>query len=317
MATGRDLHIDAPLSNMAFRKFSSMTGRFIAGQVFPPIPVGKQSDKYYIIEQDAFLRVPDTRRAPKTKANRVEFDVSSESYYADNYALAGDNALEDLSNADSALMLRENTTNVVIDGLLIDQEVRVANTVTSISNVGSGVILTGNKKWGDFVSSSPLSDVTTGHAFIALSGMEANVAITDKDTLAIVRRHPELLDMYKYTSGGELTDAQLMEVFKVSKFLIGRGVKQNAKEGGTSSITNIWGNNFVLAYIDPNPKGKQVVTLGGAFRWQPAGFPAPFAVERQREDGAGSKKIEVIEANYFQDEKIIASALGYAITSTL
>ena len=317
MATGRDLHIDTPLSNLAFRKWGSQTSRFIAGQVFPPIKVNKQSDKYYIVEKDAFLRVYDTKRAPKTKANRVEFGVSSESYYAENFALAGDNSLEDLSNADNALMLRENTTGVVLDGLLNDQEVRVANTVTSISNVGSGVALTGGNKWSDFVGSSPLSDVTTAHAFIELSGVEANVAIIDKDTLAIVRRHPELLDMYKYTSGGELTDEQLRQVFKVPKILVGRGVKQNALEGGTSSITNIWGNNVVFAHINPSPAGKKVVTLGGAFRWQPAGFPAPFSVGRQRFAGAGTENIEVIEANYFQDEKIIASALGYAITGTL
>jgi len=317
MATGRGIHIDRPLSNMAVAAFNAGMDGMIAPLVMPPVPVDKQSDLYYIIQKGAFLRIHDTKRSPKTKANRIEFDVSSNSYFAHNYALGGDNSLEDLSNADRAVMLRQNTTDLVLGGLARDQERRVANIVTSGSNLGSYVALSGTNKWNDFVSSDPIADVTTGHAFIQNNtGLMANTAIIDKDTLAVIRRHPGLLDMYKYTSGGEVTDAQLMAAFKVQRILVGAAVMENALEGGTSSMTNIWGNNFVLAHIK-SATGPKTATFGLSFRWTPEGFPAPMQVARQVFSGPGTENIEVLEAQYFQDERVVASELAYGITNTL
>ncbi len=315
--TGADAHVDVPLSNLAVEAFSAGDDEFIGDQVFPMVDVGKQSDKYYIIEKAAFLRDEDALRAEKTKARRIEFTVNSDRYFADNYALASENPLEVLSNADVAIRLRENSTKLVVGRLRRAQEIRVANAVTSATNLGSGVALTGTAKWTDFINSDPIGDVTTGHATIKqVTGLVANTMIMDWDTMMVVRRHPDLLDMFKYTSGGMLNQDQLGSVFGVSRMLIGQGVKENALEGATSSITNIWGNNVILAHIEPGT-GLQTRTLGLRFQWRPAGFPGPMQVERQVEKGAGSRKVEIIEAGHFQDEKIVASELGYAITGTL
>lgn len=315
-ASGKDVHLDVPLSNFAVSAFAEGDDQFVAEQLMPEVPVGNKSDKYYIIDKGNFFRVEDTKRAPKSRANRVTFGVSSESYNAENYALAGDNAIEDVANADNALMLRQNTVRLVTTQLRRDQERRIANLVTSISNVGSGVQLTGTNKWGDSAS-DPIADVTTGHAFMrSQTGLVANTAVIDWDTLQVVRRHPLLLDMFKYTSGGRVTDAQLMEVFKVQRMLVGMGIVENALEGGTSSMTNIWGNNLVLAHVGANT-GMQSVTFGVRFRWRPAGMPAPFAVLRSTENAAGSRHIEIVEEMYFQDEKIVGADLAYVIADTL
>jgi hypothetical protein len=314
--SGRDVHLDVPLSNLAVSAFDTGDESFIAEQILPAVPVGKQSDKYYTISKEAFLRVPDTKRAPRTEARRVEFEVSSDAYFANNYALAAENALEDLANADLAIQLRQNSTRLVVTNLRRDMEVRTAGLITSISNVGSGVQLTGTSKWGDS-NSDPVADVTTGHAFIRhTTGLKANTMIVDEDTIAIVRRHPLLLDMFKYTSGGEVTDDQLRSVFKVNRMLIGSGIKENALEGGVSSITNIWGNNAVLVHLGP-ATGLQSQTFGLRFRWQPPIFPANMGVFTRVENGAGTKKIELVEAGYYQDERIVASDLAYVIQDTL
>ena len=316
--SGPNAHVDVPLSNLAIAAFSTGEEEFIADQLFPMVTVGKQSDKYYIIEKGAFLRSEETLRAPKTKARRIEYTVNSESYFADNHALADENALEDLANADIAIGLRENSTLLVTSRLKRAQEIRVANLVTSASNLGSGVALSGTAKWNDFVSSNPLADVRTGHAFIRqTTGLRANTMILDHDTWQIVRHHPDLLDLYKHTSGGQLDLGQLAATFTVDRILLASGIVENMPEGSTSSsITNIWSNVCILAHMEPGTSLK-TRTLGLRFGFQPAGFPAPFQVERTVEAGAGTKKIEVIEAGHFQDEKIVASELGYAITGTL
>jgi hypothetical protein len=315
-ATDGGAHIDVPLGRMAVMAFQTGDSEFIGDQLMPAIPVGKESDKYYIIEKGAFLRTPDTLRARSTEARRVRFETSSESYFAHNYALASDIPIEDINTADNAVQLRQNTTKLIATNLRRDQEVRVANLVTSITNIGSGVALTGTAKWGD-PSSDPIADVTTAHAFVEnTTGLSPNTMVIDKDTMAIVRRHPLLLDMYKYTDGGLVNDAQLREVFGVSRILVGRGIKENALEGGTSSITTIWGNNVIVAHVGM-ATGLQSQTFGGRFQWRNPAFPAPFGVTRAVQNQAGSKHVEILEAGYYQDEKIIASDLAYAITGTL
>lgn len=308
-------HIDTPLSNLAVKAFDG-GGDFIAGQLFPAATVGKQSDGYYVIDKDSWLRVPDTKRSPKSPANRVEWKASTDTYFANNYALATDHAKETLANADQALSVRETSTSFVVENLQRDLEVRVANKVTSISNVGSGVSLTGANKWSDYANSDPISAVNTGHAFIEnLTGLHANVCAMDKDTHRILRHHPVIRDYTKYTGAGPVPDAMLAELFEVDRILIARGIKNNAKEGDSASITNIWGNNFLLAHIRP-AVGLQTMTFGIGMRWAPEGFPAPFVVERYDHHDK-SKKAEVVEAQYFQDEKIVAQDLSYLIAGTL
>ena len=314
--SGRDVHIDVPLSNIAVEAFKS--GNFVAPQLFPVVPVGKQSDVYYTITKNSWLRTPSsTLRSPKTAPRRVEFDVSSDTYFAHNYALAGENAHEVLANADSPISLRQRTTRKVVEDLMRDMEVRIANKVTSITNIGSGVLLTGANKWSDYLNSDPVSDISTGCAFIrSNTGVIPNTMLVDWDTYQIVRRHPVMLDMYKYTQGGLLNDAELREVFKVQRILVSDAIRNVALEGATASIVNIWGNNALLCYVDPAAPSLQTVTFGLGFRWTAPELPAPMAA-RVYDDPDPGKKVEITEVGYYQDEKIVASQLAYLVGNTL
>lgn len=319
-ASGPDVHHDSLMSNVAVSAFSTGMDGLIGNELFPEVGVMRQSDRYAIIDKGNFLRIPDTTRSPRTKAKRVEFQVSSDRYFADNFALAGEISMEDLQNADNVFGLRSNTTKLVVGDMLRDQEQRIVNIVTSATNMGSGTILAGADKWSDYVNSDPIGDVTTGHAFIkSRTGLIANVAAMDWDTMKILRRHPDLLDKYKSAggfAGGDISMAQLADALDVDRLLISKAVKENALEGGTSSMTSLWGNNFLLAHIEPGA-GQETTTLGLRFVWRPAGFPADAGVVINQEKGAGTRWVEVVETHRFQDEKVVASDLGYLISSTL
>jgi hypothetical protein len=110
--------------------------------------------------------------------------------------------------------------------------------------------------------------------------------------------------------------AQIADAFDVTNVLVARGIVENALEGATSSITNIWGNSAVLARVTA-PTGLQTATAGLRMQWRPGGFPAPFGVVTTRDVGAGSTWSEIVEAGHFQDEKIVASSLIYTINDTL
>jgi hypothetical protein len=313
--TGRDVHIDVPLSRVAVQAFDR--GTYVGPALFPIVNVGKQSDVYYVIDKASWMRAPGTTlRAPKTAPRRVEFNISSDTYFAHNYALAGENALEVLANADNALDLRRRTASKVTGDLAVDMEVRIANKVTSISNIGSGVALSGTAKWSDFSQSDPIADITTGHAFIrGTTGLIANTLLLDFNTHQVVRRHPVLLDMYKYTQGGFLNMTELQEVFSVQRILIGNAIRNVAQEGQAASMVNIWGNNALLCYVEAG-MGMDTQTFGAGFRWTPDGVPAPMQASVYMDPDPG-KKSEIVEVGYYQDEKIIARDLAYLVGSTL
>lgn len=312
--SGREAYFDQPLTNLtiaAFAKTAEQQG-YIADMVFPSVPVQKQSGRYFTIDQDSWLRVPDARRAPKTSPNRVEFKISSDAYFADNYALAAEMAKEDLSNAEAALQLRENSAQIALTGLLQDLEVRVANLLTSSTNLGSGVTVT--SKWSDLTNSNPLVDISTASAFIrSQTGLVANTLIVDEDTYQVLRRHSKILELYKYTSGGLLEETAIAAALGVTRILHGRAIRNWAPEGAVGSYTSIWGNNAILAYVGPGT-GLQTATLGLQLRWTPEGIPAPFQVFRYDDPDPG-KKVEVVECGYYQDEKVVAKALGYIMVA--
>ena len=308
-------HLDVPLSNLAVAAFAT-NQNYIGQQLFPVVPVDKESNKYYTLDKASWLMLHDTKRARKAPPNAIEWQVSSDGYSCKNYATRASNALEDLDNADTAIMLRENTTNLIVEHLLRDYERRIANIVTSGTNVGSYVALTGAGKFSDYVNSDPIATVNTGHAFIRNNtGLIANTVVTDFDTLQILRRHPQLLDLYKNVSGGELTDGQIASLFKVQRILVGTAVYNQGIYGQTSSMANIWGNNLLLAHIRPGIS-LQTATLGLSMRWTPAGLPAPMQVTRYLDSDPGVKA-EFVEGGYYQDEKVVAPELGYLIANTL
>ena len=146
--------------------------------------------------------------------------------------------------------------------------------------------------------------------------MIPNTLLMDWDTLQVLRRHPVILDMYKYTQGGLVNDAELREVFKVGRILVSNAVYNSAVEGAATTITNIWGNNALLCYVDPKPPSLRTVTFGLGFRWTPEGIPAPMQT-RVYDDPDPGKKVEVTEVGYYQDEKIVAPQLAYLVGDTL
>lgn len=319
-----DGHVDRALSNLAVAAFDRGSEGLVANDLLPLVPVEYQSDKYFIIEKDAFRRAPDSAlRAPGTAARTVQFKVSSDSFYCRNFALASETPLEFIRNADAAIRFRENASDLVVRQLLLDQEVRIAGLVTSITNIGSGVALTGTAKWSDFANSNPLADINTAHAFIRnQTGLLPNTAVIDWDTLMVLRRHPQLLDFHKFTSGGELTDERIRDFLKVGRLLIARGTIQNEIEGvsdggaGTASTTSIWGNTVLFCRTDTVPN-LQAQTFGMRFRWQPDIFPANLAVAVDQQNRPGQRHVEVVEAGYYQDERVVARDLAYAITTVL
>jgi len=318
-AIGNAVHADRPLTNIAVEAFNTGEDGLIGDMLAPGVSVKKSSDTYYVIDKGAFLRLSSdgAKRAPGTAARRKLWSVSSDQYSVTNYALAGEIPVEYLTDADEAIRHRENTTRNVVGDLRLQQEKRISNLVTSISNVGSGVTLTGGNKFTDFVNSNPLGVVNTAQAFIrSNTGLIATDMAIDWDTAKILRQHPQLLDRFKYTSGGEVTMGQLAEFFDVKNIHVAHAIENTGEEGLADSMSGIWPNFMSLFHKGMNV-GLQTKTPVLRMQWTTTAFQGNFGVKRKLEDDAGDKHVEVIEAGHYQDEKIVARDLIYTVLGTL
>lgn len=308
-ATGRDLHIDVPVTNILL---SYEPQGLIAPSIYPIVPVDKETNVYYTFPKADTLRLHDAFRARGRAANRIHFDVSSDTYAVKNYSLAMDIPLEDIDNADNPIDIRGSAGRRVLNGLNLAWEDRLAVTLTTTTNMTSSTALA--NAWDNLTNTDPVNDLYIGRdAIRKLTGFTPNVAIFADIAWSHFSRHPDIIEFIRgkgdSTGGGPVAEAQVATAFGWDRVLIGKGLKNTAGEGLAGSFSDIWSTACVLLYVNPSP-GLMEPSHGYTFRWTPAGLPGALAVERytnQRE------KTESVEVHMFQDEKVTGTDLGYLI----
>jgi hypothetical protein len=310
-STGRDLHIDVLLSNVAI---GYSVGDTVAGAIAPVVGVGKQSNAYAIFSRADALRIEDTKRSPGTEANRVTRTLSSDTYYAQNYALKYPVTIEDRENADPihAQNIINDGVRYITDKLMLDWEDRVAGQVNSTSNVGSSAAVA--SEWDASASSDPLGDMNTALDNIQdLTGTRGNRIVMGLAAWRSLRRNDQILNRLFGTNngGGYASRAQVASLLEVDQILIGAAYKNTGNEAQAESLSSIWGDN-VLCYYTPNAPSRDEPSFMYSFRWNPAGLPN---MQAERHAFDSKTKTEEVEVGYYQDEKITGDEYSFLLTA--
>jgi hypothetical protein len=314
--TAREGHLDKALTGVSIAAYDAAASDTIDA-IFPVVGVQHQTDKYWTITKNDWLRIPNNERAPGAPSPRLTWSVSSDAYTTKNYGLAVEYPVEYVANAEAALSYRRSSAAIVSQTMVRATEERLKNLVSSGGNVGSGATLSGTAQWTDLTNSDPIGDVRTGQAYIeSVTGLNANVGITTNHVLRTLARHPDLTELTKYTNKGLATADFMAEVFELDRIIVVKGIKENALEGGTSSLTNLWPNNFILAHVEP-AAGLMTRTLGLQFRWTNPDLGTRNSVKVARYDEAGQNHTEAMEILDWMTEKIVAPELGYVIQDAI
>jgi len=312
LATGRDLHIDTVLSNIVIGR---RPAGYIADQLLPVLNVSKQSNVYYKRDfKESLQYVPNLdARAPGTKSKEVFWTVSSDTYFAKNYALSTHWTTEDEVNADDSIALNQESAEYVTDRLLISYEARVA----ALANTAANVATTTNvaTAWSNTTGSRPFDDLSNQiEAFRMRTSLRPNLLIVPEQIATLLRRNDQIIDRLFGDRGGIAMDSQIASLLKVDKILVPEIMVNTAALGAAGTIAPVWGNYVHLAYVSPLP-GRKVDTWLQAFRWTDPRFGVPFAIRRFPFDSETMS--QRIEASYYQDEKVISSDLATRIASVI
>lgn len=316
--TPGDVHVNRPLTNISIA-YMQNAANFIADQVFPNIPVSKQSDLYYLYDRGYFNRDEMEERAPGTESKGGGYKQSTDPYYARVYAFHHDIPDERRSNADTPLQPDREATALVSQKALIKRERLWATKyfqtgIWQTDRVGVASSPTGSQflKWND-ANSTPIEDIRSAKTnVLENTGFEPNTLVIGQRVADALIDHPDIVDRVKYGQSSrqqatvELTDLEAL--FKIERILVMKSIVNTAQEGQASSHSFIGGNNALLCYSTPTP-GIMTPSAGYTFSWN--GFLGANAlgarIKRFRLEAIESDRVEIQMAF---DQKRIAAELG-------
>lgn len=310
-STGRNLHIDRLLSQMAIGYMENDT---IAGTIAPVVTVDKQSDAYSVFSRADAMRTEDDRRSPGTEANKITRTISSDTFYCQNYALKYPITLEDRENADPVFRqnLWNDAANYVTRKLSLGWEVRAAALAFATASVGSSAGVA--SEWDASASSDPIGDIQTAMDNVEdLTGTRPNQVTMGNAAWRSLRRNDQILNRLFGTNngGGFAAKEQVASLLEIPKIRVGNTYRNTANEAQAESLSKIWTDHVLLSYVPDSPSRDQPSHMY-TFRWATGGLPN---MQAERHAFDPKTKTEEVEVGYYQDEKITGSEYAFLILS--
>ncbi len=302
-----DVHVNAPLTNFALQ-FRNRA--FVAEEVFPVLPVVKESDVYYTFSREE-LRNVDTLRAMGALAREVDWVPSTASYTAEEHALKHLLADRLVANADAPVRPQMNTVSKLQKWIWLGIERRIQAIAQATGNVVATVAA--SPKW-DGTSPTIEKDIDTAKDSIRNNaGVEPNTILLAENVKDVVKRDSTLRDLIRYVinsgNGNKelLINGELPPVMFNLAILVAGATEDTSKIGATSVIAKIWNDAVPVFYREQAPS-LDSLTWGHIMRVQ-----NPI-VTTWREEG---RKGQIIEASVIQAEELVTSNAAVLITDVL
>jgi hypothetical protein len=303
-ATGRELHVDVPLSQLVVNyRTQGLLGEFI----FPVVTVTKQSDMIPIIPLGEFLKEEACFRAPGTEARMVRFNVGTAGYFCKNYALKYPITVEDRENQDRVWNLRENGAYFISDLIRISKERRVCNIVNSGSNVNTAFVP--KSAWN--LGGNPLECINAALNRVQdVTGFRPNVGVMGLNAWRSTRQNSAIRG-YLFPHGGGLpTTKQVADLLELGDLQVAQGYYNTAAENFAATLSPFMSDAFYGFFLPGGAVIGPLPRYGATFRWQLAGVPS-MTVEVHAFDQ--KTKSEEVEVGVYDDERVIDTRLGVSI----
>lgn len=303
-----NIHIDQALTQIS----QAVTNdSLIADKVWPLVNVKKDTDKYFIYNQDN-LRLDDDEWASKTKANEVDWDVTTGAYAVQRRALQQLVEDDEKQNADSPIDVMADTTSMLTEKLSLRREKRLADTLSTLANFDATAqpTLGAGDQWSNFASatSDPNEDVATARSEIyGKIFRQPNLMILPYEVYEKVREHPKVTDRIKYTQMAVVTAGLLGSLWDIDNVVIAGGGENTAAEGQTPSLSYVWGKKCWLGYVTPRPSLRSP-------SWGYHIASQKQTVERWRDD---ERKGDVIRVSQKESPTLVTKSAGYIIQDVI
>jgi hypothetical protein len=282
-----DVHFNQPLTSVAVN-YVAGTDRepgFVSDRVFPAVPVAKQSDLYYVLD-DTHVGDNAEPRAPGTESAGGSLALSKEPYYAPVWAWHVDLPDQLRANVDSELALDSTATRTVMRTMMLSREVSWARSFFNKSawdysvDGASAATAPGDfdptddannaKLFWDDPASTPIEDVRQAQRYVirgAGGAFKPNVLVTTRPVFDALLDHPDVvarLDRGQTPGGPAMAnEAALAALFGLREVLVMDAVYRAQQEGPNQFVQE---NGALLAYAAAAPSLLDA-SAGYTFQW--------------------------------------------------
>lgn len=322
---------------------------FIAGKIFPTVPVAASDGKYNIWKQGDFLRRNGKQIANYEAVPLGGFASAQGSYSVQNWGVGTPYTARDLANArrggTSDQAFKNAKTRWVVTQGVLEWEFRVqsliqttGNWTTTIAGVASAPSAVQFVAW-DQAAATPVDDVDLWKRNLRLlTGFRPNTMIIPEKVWLALRKNTNLIDRIKYDGTQarptEVSLDQIKGLFGIPNIYIPLSVYNNAAEGQTDVFVDLWTQTIMwLGYVADAPSN-ETPSAGYSFSWTgdtseglPADLrgagPANFdAVQNEqglfmREYVNRERAAVIIEGMLWKSPNVTSAALGMTWTATV
>lgn len=268
----QEAHIDRALTNVSVA-YMQDAKNFIAPQVFPIVPVKRQSDVYYQYNKGDFMRDEAKVRGAGTESAGGDYGVEAQDpYYCRKHAFHKDVTEEERSNYDEPLDADQDATDFISQKMLVRREVEWASKffktgIWGTEVEGAAAAAAGKAVFFDTATSDPIGIITSaGVTMASETGYKPNTLVLSPFVFNALKNHEDVLDRIKYTQKGIVTEDLLATLFEVDKVYVAWGVVNTAAKGATDNVGFIMGKHALLCYSNPRPALKKP-SAGYIFAW--------------------------------------------------
>lgn len=244
---------------------------FIAHKIFPDVFVNKRSGKIVTYTADAF-RIEKSLASHNSPAKEVDINVSIGDHFdIELHKLKAFVSKREMQEADKPIRPKMDKTEALTGKLLLEYEKTVADVLRNPSVITQ--TSTPSNLWSNTSTSNPFVDIKTGvNAIKSSTGISANTGIMGWDVLQALLIHPEV--RARFPGASEITydmiAAKLASLFGLKNLWIGDAPYNTANPGQADSLSQIWAEDFIIAYVESEPKEKSR-SLGKTYRLRSEG----------------------------------------------
>jgi len=216
----------------------------------------------------------------------------------------------------AASQMGENLNTVDVQFLTnlmeLELEKRVATAAFVTGVWGTSNTLTGTSQWSDFANSDPIADADTAiRTILRNTGARPNTMFIGLLGWEKLKEHPLILDKYKHTQTGIMTEELVAAVLGMPELVIGDSVENTADENLAFTGADIWTDNAL--FLVRNSPALGVANGAYTFMWNEKGN-IPWAIDSYRDDNSRS---EVNRIFTHLDVQIVSSQHGYLFLDTV
>jgi len=268
-----DIHVDEMLTNMSVAYIQDESA-FIAGRVFPIIPVKRQSDRYFTyLKEDAF-RDEAAERVYGAESKGGGYDVdNTPTYFCKIYAYHKDVFPTDRANSNDPLMPDIDAAEYVTQKLMLKREVDfntrfLASGIWLTEYDGAAAAGATDRVFWNKTTSTPLEDIGNAQVAVqAITSKKPNTLVIGPYVYMALRNNTEVRDLLRYTMGPRVPTTELLaQIFDVERVLVGNAVRNVAAKGDDEDTDFILGKHALLCYTE-NAPGIKKVSAGYIFAW--------------------------------------------------